>query len=185
MPSPLQEKVCAHCGRPWTTRSRKARTCGPTCRARLRELEHGATRGADPREYSAELVEKVRSMYESGHTIAEIQAEVQGAKVQNIMRRYGIATRPAIKRDQRGEKNHMWRGDDAKYQALHLRVEAARGKPNRCARCWTTTGRFEWANRTGNYEDINDYVRLCVTCHRRYDLARRRATGRRTSPTRR
>ncbi|UXE05032.1 HNH endonuclease [Gordonia phage Lton] len=145
----------------------------------------GVGSGAKPREYPAELVEKVRTMYAAGHTIAEIQAEVRGAKVQNIIRRHGIATRAAAKRDQRGEKNHMWRGEGAKYQALHLRVEAARGKPNRCARCWTTTGRFEWANRTGEYENVNDYVRLCVLCHRRYDAARRRETGRRTSPTRR
>ncbi|QHB37302.1 HNH endonuclease [Gordonia phage Gudmit] len=186
MPSPWQTKVCEHCGATWRTRKPTARTCSPTCRARLREIEHGPTRGAEPREYPAELVDKVQAMYAAGHTITEIQAEVHGAKVQNIIRRYDINTRPAIKRDQRGEKNHMWRGDAANYQALHLRVESARGKPSRCARCWTTTpGRYEWANRTGKYEDINDYVRLCVSCHRRYDAARRQATGRRTSPERR
>lgn len=119
-------------------------------------------------------------------TVREVQdALPRGFKAQNIIRRYGIPTRSTAKRDQRGEKNHMWRGESANYQALHLRVESVRGKPNRCARCWTTVGRFEWANRTGNYNDIKDYVRLCVPCHRRFDAARRRETGRRTSPTRR
>jgi hypothetical protein len=43
---------------------------------------------------------------------------------------------------------------------------------------------MEWANLTGNYADIDDYERMCVLCHRNFDAARRRATGRRTSPVR-
>jgi hypothetical protein len=80
----------------------------------------------------------------------------------------------------------MWRGDAAKYQALHIRVEAARGKPQHCSECGATKpGRYEWANLTGDYADVNDYARMCVSCHRRYDAARRAATGERTSPVRR
>lgn len=69
-----------------------------------------------------------------------------------------------------GPANHMWRGDDAKYAALHLRVAAKRGTPDRCEHCGSTTAkRYEWANLTGRYEDVSDYVRLCVSCHRCMD----------------
>ena len=73
-------------------------------------------------------------------------------------------------RDQSGERNPMWAGDDAGYSALHLRVESARGKPSQCEECGTTTAkRFEWANMTGRYEDVSDYRRLCSSCHHRHD----------------
>lgn len=186
MPSPMQTKNCAHCGNEWNTRSKTARTCSPKCRAQLREKERGPTKGRAPREYPAELVEKIRSQYESGATIKEIQADTKGIKVQNVIRRYGIKTRNTAKRDQWGENNSSWKGDHAKYAALHLRVEAARGKPQQCEVCAVATpGRYEWANLTGQYTDIYDYQRMCVSCHRQYDAARRRATGMRTSPNRR
>lgn len=35
---------------------------------------------------------------------------------------------------------------------------------------------------SGYYEDIFDYIRLCVTCHHRFDARRRAALGHRTSP---
>lgn len=184
--SPWRWKVCEQCGKSWQTRSPKARTCSPTCRARLRELEHGPTKGAPPRDYPEEVVEKIKDMYESGKTISEIQREIRGIKVQNVISRYGIETRSTAKRNQLGERNDSWKGDNASYTAFHLRVYKARGKPSECSVCGVSTpGRYEWANLSGHYEDINDYARMCVTCHKSYDARRRLETGRRTSPARR
>lgn len=135
-------------------------------------------------EYPPELVTKVRELYEAGHTMREV-ADLTGTTVkvlQRLMPRHGITRRPAVPRDQRGERNATWRGPEAKYQALHLRVQAVRGKPSRCSACDTTEGRFEWANLTGRYENISDFIRLCKPCHVRFDAARRAATGRRTMP---
>ncbi len=189
MPSPLQTKTCLHCGSEWQTRGLTARTCSPKCRAQLREREHGPTKGVPPRDYPAELVERIRHLYiDCEMTREEVQAEIGGGvKVENVMRRYGIDTRPAIPRDQRGERNALWRGDAAGYTALHLRVAAALGKPQECSRCGRSDSgtRYEWANLTGFYTEINDYQRMCVSCHRRYDAARRAQTGVRTSPVRR
>lgn len=42
--------------------------------------------------------------------------------------------------------------------------------------------RYLWANLTGRYQDVNDYRRMCASCHGRFDAARRSATGRNTSP---
>lgn len=185
VPSPLRVKSCEQCGVAWETRCSSARTCSPLCRARLREAEHGPTRTKRPRDYDPDLVRQVRELYESGMTRAEVQAEIgPGAKVENIMRRYGITPRPAVKRDQRGERNHSWRGSEAGYKALHLRVAAERGKPSKCRECGRSDSavRYEWANLTGDYADIWDYARMCVPCHRLFDSVRRSRAGARTSP---
>lgn len=147
----------------------------------------GKGSGRKPREYPAEVVAQVVEMYQAGMTVSEIRAvSPKGYRVQTILERYLPNRRPATKRDQSGEKNHMWAGDDAGYKALHLRVYARRGAPSSCSVCGTTeASRYEWANLTGNYQDVNDYQRMCVTCHRQFDAARRRATGMRTAPVRR
>lgn len=96
------------------------------------------------------------------------------------MKNHGITARVAAKRDQSGDKNSSWRGDEATYAAYHKRVEAARGKPNRCERCGTKR-KCEWANLTGDYADVNDYERICRSCHRKMDNQRRAETGLLTS----
>jgi len=142
-----------------------------------------------PKTYPADMVGKVRDLYEAGKTQHEIAAELGTSQkvIWRLMKNHDITARIAAKRDQAGEHNHMWLGDEAKYQALHLRVEAARGKPQQCDRCGTNDPalRYEWANLTGDYADIDDYQRMCVSCHRRYDAQRRAATGELTSPVRR
>lgn len=141
-------------------------------------------------EYPPELVARVRQLYQvEGHSMRET-AELAGTTIrvlQRLMPRNGITARPAIKRDQRGPLNTSWKGDQARYQAMHLRVEAARGKPSHCSACDSTDpeARYEWANLTGHYEDTHDYVRLCTFCHRRLDARRRTQTGKRTAPGRR
>lgn len=187
MPSPVRSAVCVWCSEPWQTRSLTARTCSPKCRAQLREREHGPTKGAQLRDYSDDVVAEVRRLYEAGMTRAEVQQAIgPGVKVENVMRRYGITPRPAVPRDQSGERNGAWRGDAATYTALHLRVQVALGKPSHCTQCDTTdpANRYEWANLTGTYTDVNDYARMCVSCHRLFDAARRARSGARTSPAR-
>jgi hypothetical protein len=99
--------------------------------------------------------------------------EVSVRKVQGNMRRFGIKPRGAAKRDQTGPKNSRWKGVAGDYKALHLRVYSARGAPKHCERCGLSdeSRRYEWANLTGRYEDPSDYRRLCVSCHRKFDLS--------------
>jgi predicted DNA-binding transcriptional regulator AlpA len=139
--------------------------------------------------YPPELVQAIRDAYEAGHTILEV-SEIVGMSakvVYKAMVRHDIPRRPAARRYQLGPANHAWAGDEAGYQALHLRVQAARGKPCLCEFCGVDDEgiKYEWANKTGAYADLDDYLRLCIPCHRLYDAARRKATGRRTSPERR
>lgn len=135
------------------------------------------------------MVAKVQEMYSAGSTQAEIAAALKTTQkvIWKLMHNHEVQARVAAKRNQVGADNHMWRGDDAGYQALHLRVEAARGKPSYCSKCESSdpATRYEWANLTGNYQDVDDYDRMCVSCHRIYDAARRAATGMPTSLVRR
>lgn len=139
----------------------------------------GVGSGKKPREYPQDVIDQVVSWYNDGLTIAEIsKIAPKGYKVQNIIQRHIPERRIAAKRNQTGSKNHAWKGDNAGYKALHLRVQTERGKPNRCDWCESAgKDRYEWANLTGNYIDVWDYVRLCVKCHRAYDAKRRKESG--------
>ena len=54
---------------------------------------------------------------------------------------------------------------------MHLRVKYHRGKAATCVwGCESVTG-FQWANLTGDYNDINDYANMCRSCHKRFYLA--------------
>jgi hypothetical protein len=183
VPSPFRDAICAICGDPFQTRSKTTRTCGHSCGAILRERQT-PSQGAAPKEDATELVDKVRELYESGRTMAEV-AELTGTTVkilQRLMPRHGIRRRGFGKRDQQAENNDSWLGDQAGYSAMHARVIAARGRPQRCACCDTTDSsiRYEWANLSGHYEDIRDYARLCPGCHRKLDARRRAALGHHT-----
>lgn len=186
MPSPWRDRTCELCGKVWSTRKPTARFCSRKCSAVARERVR-KTPGRPERSYDADLVERVRSLYEGGMTWAEVQAEIgPGVKVSVIMQRYGITSRPAAPRNNRGEKHPGWLGEKATYTAFHLRVQKARGRPTKCERCGEDdpAARYEWANLTGEYSNIEDYERMCVHCHRRFDADRRSRTGARTSPVR-
>jgi hypothetical protein len=134
----------------------------------------GYTTGYQPRKSDPpELVARVRYLYEQRQmSQMEIASEFRWTlkKVQGVFRRNAIPTRPQIKRDQRGSKNARWKGDQAGYQALHLRVYAERGRPFPCSVCGTTTAKaYDWANLTGNYQAIEDFVPMCRSCHWKHD----------------
>jgi hypothetical protein len=71
----------------------------------------------------------------------------------------------------RGKDNGMWKGKDASYSAFHHRLTTLRGKPACCEQCGETNPnkRYEWANLTGQFDNPEDYKRLCVRCHRILD----------------
>jgi hypothetical protein len=125
---------------------------------------------------------ELRQMYcEEGMSQHEIK-DVLGVtlkRVQTSMRRYGIVSRKAIKRNQYGEKNSSWRGSDATYQGFHARLYHLKGHPQYCETCRTTNPAksYDWANMTGRYDDPDDYKRLCRSCHFKYDNLRRRLEG--------
>lgn len=116
--------------------------------------------------------EWLESRYLEGHTQLEI-AKILGVSqkvVFGAMKRFGIKSRVAKKRNQWGSNNTGWKGGNASYSAFHFRVERIRGKPKTCEVCHTMTAKkYEWANLTRKYDDVNDYKRMCIPCHQRYD----------------
>src|SRR5438128_11421542 len=71
-------------------------------------------------------------------------------------------------------KNPKWKGDKVGYFGLHLWVNRKLGRPSLCESCKTKKAKkFEWANKSGEYKrDLEDWLRLCTSCHRKYDYSR-------------
>ena len=60
------------------------------------------------------------------------------------------------------------------YQNLHTKLVKENGNANTCENIncnYINPKRFEWALKKGSsYSDnINDYIQLCPSCHRKYD----------------
>lgn len=125
----------------------------------------------------------VRRLYESGLTQPEVaeQLGVTRKIIERVMRQNSIPARKAAKRDQWGEKNHQWRGDDASLSKLHRRLDRRFGTPQRCEVCGTTDPdkTYDWANLSGNYADLTDFKRMCRSCHWRYDDKAKNFQGKR------
>lgn len=79
---------------------------------------------------------------------------------------------PKIKDD----KHHAWKGDDVGYRGLHYWIQRNLGKPETCKHCGVKGlhGRkIHWANISQKYKrDIKDWIRLCVSCHKKFDSPR-------------
>lgn len=83
----------------------------------------------------------------------------------------------------KGELHPNWKGESVGYYALHHWIKREFGVPFKCEngfciypRKTISRGillkpkRFEWANISGKYlRDRNDWIMLCVSCHRKYD----------------
>ena len=71
----------------------------------------------------------------------------------------------------KGVKNPNWKGDNAGYGSKHDWLKVRYGKPKYCEHCSTTKAKkYEWANVSGKYlRDRGDWIRLCTSCHRKFD----------------
>ena len=69
-------------------------------------------------------------------------------------------------------KNHWeWKGDKVGYFALHNWIKRNLGSPKECKKCGSKSAkRYEWANISRKYKRaFSDWVRLCKSCHEKYD----------------
>lgn len=119
------------------------------------------------------MLEKAIKLYEKGNTQVEV-AQILGTTQKVVWRLFKNAhykCRVAKKRNQTGKNNSSWKGDNAGYKALHYRVYKAKGRPQKCEVCGYSKKdrRYQWANLTGKLSDIDDYKRMCESCHSKYD----------------
>jgi hypothetical protein len=80
-----------------------------------------------------------------------------------------------LRQDCSGIKSVNWKGEIAVYGTKHSWVRRLKGKPNTCERCGKTIldgKKIHWANIDHKYRrNLDDYIRLCETCHAEYDVA--------------
>lgn len=90
-------------------------------------------------------------------------------RISNTLKRKGI--KPKIRFEARGKDHPHWRGNDVSYSGLHYWLYRELGTPQECEHCGKTEGRFTWANKSHKYKrNVNDWLRLCYSCHKKYDL---------------
>ena len=75
-------------------------------------------------------------------------------------------------------KHPRWKGDDAGYFPVHEWITKHYGQPKECEWCGLNdpNRKYHWANISKTYKRRrDDFIRMCVPCHRRYDGAGRKA----------
>lgn len=84
-------------------------------------------------------------------------------------------TRKKIGDAQREEKGNNWKGNRVKYTGLHAWVYRQLGQPTKCEQCGKdglVGAQIHWANVSHKYlRKLSDWIRLCVSCHKKYDLS--------------
>lgn len=69
-----------------------------------------------------------------------------------------------------GEKSANWKGDDARYDAVHKWASKNKSKPEFCEMCGKSGRKLQLSNKTGKLiRDINNFQYVCIFCHRKYD----------------
>ena len=71
-----------------------------------------------------------------------------------------------------GENNSSWKGKRVGYRSLHYWVENKLGKSDICEYCGRSEligHQIHWANKSRYLRELNDWIRLCASCHKAYD----------------
>ena len=75
-----------------------------------------------------------------------------------------------------GNKNWLWKGEGVSYAGMHKWVTQWKGSPKYCENCGVLGKKngkvwsIHWANIDHKYRRVlDDYIALCVKCHRGYD----------------
>jgi len=88
-------------------------------------------------------------------------------------KKHSKATKKKMGKAHKGDKAHNWKGDKVGYYALHSWVKRWKGIPKKCKHCGATNKerKIHWANIDHKYKrKLSDYIELCVSCHKKYDL---------------
>jgi len=75
-----------------------------------------------------------------------------------------------------GKDAAHWKGNKIGYQGVHQWLRRNYGQPKECEWCnGKNAKRFEWANIYHSFKrDRADYIRLCKSCHSKYDHPKNR-----------
>jgi len=115
--------------------------------------------------------ELVGRRFRAGHNARMRSAETL-RKIGDASRRKVMSpeARAKISHATRDDKNPAWLGDAAGYSAVHNWIRKRKPKTGRCQNCGAQR-HTQWANVSREYRrELEDFVELCVPCHKRYDL---------------
>lgn len=89
-----------------------------------------------------------------------------------VKRKYTAAQLKQHSLNNKGSKNPAWVGNKIQYFGVHTWIKRHFGNPQYCEHCKRTNKKkYEWANINHRYRRVKkDYLRLCVSCHRKYDI---------------
>ena len=84
-------------------------------------------------------------------------------------------SRDCYYKSQRNEGSYNWKGSNASYTSKHKWVYRRLGKPKYCEKCGIKEDKiYHWASKSGECKrDLEDWIRLCPSCHKKYDLKKR------------
>jgi len=142
--------------------------CGQAVHERLTRL--GKIRPVNV--FTEEEKELLRKEYESYKNRGNLEslAQKMGRTKQFICRQARILGLT----NQKSSRPYAEKEGSNPYAKLHARVRALRGSPHKCEICGEGDPRkhYDWANMTGDYENPEDYKRMCRPCHRKHDKGR-------------
>ena len=72
-----------------------------------------------------------------------------------------------------GEKHPNWKGEKAKYSAIHMWIKTHKQRTYKCSDCGKSGNAYQihWSNIDHQYSrNLDDYIERCVPCHKKYDL---------------
>lgn len=76
----------------------------------------------------------------------------------------------------RADAHPQWKGENIAYSTLHRWLARVAVKTGACSVCGRSDRSTDWANLSGEYRrDAADFVEMCRSCHRRFDIGRRKA----------
>jgi len=92
----------------------------------------------------------------------------KGHKINNG-RKFTKEHKKKLGRSKEGSKNPKWKGNNAKYNALHIWVRSRKKKPEFCENC-NKKPPYDLSNISGKYKrDVKDWEYLCRSCHMKRD----------------
>jgi hypothetical protein len=143
----MKKIICISCGKEKIVKAWNAKTCSSNCNLRVWRINNKEKNNLIKRNWR-----RKNGVLEKGSVELSIKISTSLKKV--------------VKK---GADHFNWKSDSVGYRALHLWIKRQLGKIKECGFCGNE-GRIEWASISHKaIRNINDYIPLCVQCHRNYD----------------